>query len=94
MLFRSDRVSRLAGESILQEIRRISSEGESAGKLVRLNHVFSLLNRLQLRPSMHKSQNLYFELAMRKKSATDTNPEWLREFVFLGINLGVRIEFD
>jgi len=90
----ADRVSRLAGDSILEEIRRIGMEGESTGKLVRLNHVFSLLNRLQLRPSLHKSQNLYFELATRKKAETDTDPEWVREFVFLGINLGVRIEFD
>ncbi|MFM9074292.1 MAG: DUF3536 domain-containing protein [Bacteroidota bacterium] len=90
----ADRVSRLAGESIHQEIRRIETEGESTGKLVRLNHVFSLMNRLQLRPNLHKSQNLYFELATKKKDETGTSPEWVREFVFLGINLGVRIEFD
>ena len=89
-----DRIARLAGESIFKEIRRIEGEGENTGRIVRLNKIFALLKKLQIQPKLHKSQNLYFEFAMRKKDEQGNNPDWIREFVILGINLGVRIEFD
>ena len=88
-----DRLARLSGESILHEVQLTGQEGENISRLKRLNKVFSLINRLQIRPMVHKSQNLYFEQAMRRRDEEGTNPDWLREFVFLGINLGVRIEF-
>lgn len=88
-----DRIGRLAGQSILKEVSSIQMEGENMSRLKRLNRAFSLINKLQIRPLLHKSQNLYFELATHKKDEEGTDPEWLREFVFLGINLGVRIEF-
>lgn len=88
-----DRLGRLSGESILKEVVAIGQEGENTARLLRLNKVFSLINRLQIRPMLHKSQNTYFEQAMRMKDEEGTNPDWLREFVFLGINLGVRIDF-
>jgi hypothetical protein len=88
-----DRLARLSGESIYKEVSAISQEGENAARLKRINQVFALISRLQIRPTLHKSQNRYFELAMQKSDDQGTDPLWLREFVFLGINLGVRIEF-
>jgi hypothetical protein len=61
--------------------------------LLRLNKTFGFLNKLQIRPNLHKSQNLFFSFAMKKKNEKENKPDWIREFVFLGLNLGVRIEF-
>jgi alpha-amylase/alpha-mannosidase (GH57 family) len=88
-----DRLARLSGESIYKEVTAIGQEGENTSRLKRINQVFALISRLQIRPMLHKSQNKYFEMAMQRKDDQGTNPVWLREFVFLGINLGVRIEF-
>lgn len=90
----TDKLARLAGDSIFRELRRAESEGENTSRLLRLNRMFGLLQRLQIRPMLHKSQNLYFEFANRKKTEQDNDPDWIREFVMLGINLGVRIDFD
>ena len=90
----ADRVARLAGESIYRELRRVEGEGENTSRLLRLNKVFGFLNKLQIRPNLHKSQNLFFGFAMKKKHEKENKPDWIREFVFLGLNLGVRIEFD
>src|SRR5260221_216502 len=52
------KIARLAGESILREIRRISSERENARRIQRLNRLFPLLNKISIEPKLHNSQNL------------------------------------
>lgn len=88
----SGRVERLAGESIFKELRRIHAEGENARRLERLNRLFPLLKNFRISPNLYKTQNLYFEIAVKHKLHKGHSPDWLNEFNLLGDNLGVRID--
>lgn len=87
------KVSRLAGESIFKELKRISSEPGNVKRLQRLNRMFPLLQLFKLEPNFHKSQNFYFELSRESKQDTqDADMEWAEQFKLLGKNLGVKLE--
>ncbi len=90
------KISRLAGESIFKELKRISSEHENVKRLSRLNRVFPLLEKFHLEPNLHKSQNLYFEISTehnkKAKEETEMDKEWIDQFNLLGDNLGVKVE--
>ncbi|MBS1490629.1 MAG: DUF3536 domain-containing protein [Bacteroidetes bacterium] len=85
----AEKLSRLAGESIWKELRRINSEHENVKRLQRLNRMFPFLDRFALDPNLHKSQNLYFQ--MSKEARHQPTPEWSDQFILLGKNLGVKV---
>ncbi len=89
-----DKLSRMAGESIYKELKRISSERENVKRIQRLNRMFPILDKFNLDPNLHKSQNLYFEISMenKKKSVEEKESEWVDYFNLLGANLGVKVE--
>jgi hypothetical protein len=89
------KLSRLAGESIYRELKRISSELENIKRLQRLNRMFPILDKFNLDPNLHKSQNLYFEIAMENKKHhfEEADNEWKDSFNLLGANLGVKVDF-
>jgi hypothetical protein len=84
----------MAGESIYKELRRISNERENVRRIQRLNRMFPILKKFNLDPNLHKSQNLYFEIAMENKNKLlpEKENEWLDYFNLLGANLGVKVE--
>ena len=88
----SGKVSRLAGESIFKELKRISSEGDNHKRIERLNRVFPLLVKFNLQPNLYKSQNLYFEISIKNKVHNEHSVEWMKHFSLLGDNLGVKVE--
>lgn len=85
------KVERLAGESILKELKRIASEPESLKRIDRLNRLFPLLVKFNLRPNLYRSQNLYFEISKDNYDNDTRSPEWLRQFTLLGENMGVKV---
>lgn len=85
------KVEHLAGESIFKELKRISAEGESLKRIERINRLFPLLIRFNLRPNLYKSQNLYFEISRASPDNGGRSPEWMKQFVLLGDNLGVKV---
>lgn len=85
------KVEHMAGESIFKELKRLSSEGESLKRIERLNRLFPLLIKFNLRPNLYKSQNLYFEISRRNKETEGRSPEWEKQFTVLGENLGVKV---
>ncbi|HLZ15944.1 MAG TPA: DUF3536 domain-containing protein, partial [Cyclobacteriaceae bacterium] len=85
------KLSRLAGESIWRELKRISDDRENVKRVLRLNRMFPLLERFGLDPNLHKSQNLYFQIAKEEKAKGSALPDWLDQFKTLGNNLGVKI---
>lgn len=87
-----DKVSRLAGESIFKELKRISAERSNTRRIERLNRVFPLLRQFKLEPILYQSQNLYFEISREEDVETLSNkPEWVKQFKLLGENLGVKV---
>jgi alpha-amylase/alpha-mannosidase (GH57 family) len=85
------KVERLAGESIFKELKRISAEGESLKRIERLNRLFPLLVRFNLRPNLYRSQNLYFEISRDNADNDLRSPEWMNQFILLGQNMGVKV---
>jgi len=89
-----EKLSIMAGESIYRELNRISHERENVRRIQRLNRMFPILKKFNLEPNLHKSQNLYFEIAIenKQKSPSERDPEWVDYFILLGANLGVKVE--
>jgi alpha-amylase/alpha-mannosidase (GH57 family) len=89
-----DNVSRLAGDAIFREIRRISTDRTNTRRITRLNRLFPLLDKFKLTPNIHKSQNAYFEISLENKSAVreEDEKEWIDQFSLLGDNLSVKVE--
>src|SRR5688572_8134049 len=88
----NSKVSRLAGESIFKELKRISAERSNTKRIERLNRVFPLLKQFKLEPILYQSQNLYFEISREEEVETLSNkPEWIKQFKLLGENLGVKV---
>lgn len=85
------KVERLAGESIFKELKRIAAERESLKRIERLNRLFPLLIKFNLRPNLYRSQNLYFEISKDNTDNDLRSPEWLRQFTLLGENMGVKV---
>ncbi|HEX8041052.1 MAG TPA: DUF3536 domain-containing protein [Chryseosolibacter sp.] len=85
------KVEHLAGESIFKELKRLSAEGESLKRIERLNRLFPLLIKFNLRPNLYKSQNLYFEISRQFLEKDSRSPEWSRQFALLGDNMGVKV---
>jgi hypothetical protein len=86
------KASRLAGESIFKELKRISTEGDNHKRVERLNRLFPLLSKFNLQPHLYKSQNLYFEISIKNKAHNEHSAEWMKHFSLLGDNLGVKVE--
>ena len=85
------KVERLAGESIFKELKRIAAERESLKRIERLNRLFPLLIKFNMRPNLYRSQNLYFEISKDNTDNDSRSPEWLRQFTLLGENMGVKV---
>ncbi len=85
------KLSRLAGESIYKELQRISNERDNAKRVQRLNRMFPLLDKFNLSPNLHKSQNLYFEISKEEQLKTTGVPEWTDQLKSLGENLGIKV---
>ena len=85
------KVERLAGESIFKEIKRIAAERESLKRIDRLNRLFPLMVKFNLRPNLYRSQNLYFEISKDNADNDSRSPEWLNQFTLLGENMGVKV---
>jgi alpha-amylase/alpha-mannosidase (GH57 family) len=86
------KVERFAGDSIFKELKRIGAEGETLKRIERLNRLFPLMIRFNLRPNLYKSQNLFFEIASQISDSNGRSPEWLKQFSLLGDNLGVKVD--
>jgi alpha-amylase/alpha-mannosidase (GH57 family) len=88
-----EKLERLAADSIYKELRRISNERENVRRLQRLNRLFPVLHKFNLDPNLHKTQNLYFEIAIetKKERAIEAESEWCHQFSLLGDNLGVKV---
>jgi hypothetical protein len=87
-----DKLSRLAGDSIFRELKRISLEVDNVKRLQRLNRMFPLLQKFKLEPNLHKSQNFYFEFSVERSKQSAQDSEWEEQFKLLGENLGVKLE--
>jgi alpha-amylase/alpha-mannosidase (GH57 family) len=86
------KVERFAGESIFKELKRIAEEGDSYKRVERLNRLFPLMIRFNLKPNLYRSQNLYFEISEEISDNDNRSPEWRKQFIILGDNLGVKVE--
>jgi alpha-amylase/alpha-mannosidase (GH57 family) len=86
-----DKVERLAGESIFKEIKRISTEDDNPKRIERLNRLFPLLRRFNIRPNLAQSQNIYFEISQQNRKRGEQGAEWIKQFNGLGENLGVKV---
>jgi alpha-amylase/alpha-mannosidase (GH57 family) len=86
------KVEKFAGESIFKELKRISAEGDSPKRMERLNRLFPLMVKFNLKPNLYKSQNLYFEISKTIKEQNGRSTDWLKQFNHLGENLGVKVE--
>lgn len=90
----SDKLARLAGESIFRELKRISSQRQNAKRIQRLNRVFPLLVKFNIEPNLHYSQNLYFEISQEtlENGTQSLDKDWVEHFRLLGENLGLKVE--
>lgn len=86
------KLSRLAGESIFRELRRIRGERGNVKRLERLNRLFPLLRKFRLDPILYQSQNLYFEISKENQMDPGNKPDWQKQFRLLGENLGVKVQ--
>jgi alpha-amylase/alpha-mannosidase (GH57 family) len=64
----SEKVARIAGQSIFREIKRIRNEHENSKRIQRLNRLFPLLKKFEIETNLNNSQNLYFEISMENKA--------------------------
>ncbi len=85
------KVEHLAGESIFKELKRLAAERESLKRIERLNRLFPLMVRFNLRPNLYRSQNLYFEIWRDSADNDSRSPEWMHQFTLLGENMGVKV---
>ena len=88
----TDKIERLAGESIYKELKRVSTEDENVKRIERLNRLFPLLKRFNIRPNLSKSQNLYFEISLETNTQQVHAEEWMTQFNLLGDNLSVKVK--
>ena len=86
-------VERSAGDSIYQELKRISAERDNVKRVQRLNRLFPILEKFELEPNLYRCQNLYFEISTetREQKTDEANNDWMEQFSILGDNLGVKV---
>jgi hypothetical protein len=89
----ASKVSRLAGQSVFKELERIRSERENLKRIQRLNRLFPLLLKFDIKLQLHQTQNLYFQMSLenKKMGQAEIVPEWLDQFKKLGEHLSIRV---
>ena len=89
----ASKVSRLAGQSVFKELQRIRSERENLKRIQRLNRLFPLLLKFDIKLQLHQTQNLYFQMSLenKKMGQQEIIPEWLDQFKKLGEHLSIRV---
>jgi hypothetical protein len=87
-----DKVARLAGDRIYAELKAVSTEQENQKRIERLNRVFPLLLKFDLKPNLYKSQNLYFLISRQMMQQDGHSEAWIKEFNLLGENLRVKVD--
>jgi hypothetical protein len=85
-------VARLAGDRIYAELKAVSTEQENQKRIERLNRVFPLLLKFDLKPNLYKSQNLYFLISRQIMQQDGHSEAWIKEFNLLGENLRVKVD--
>ncbi len=90
----TEKLSILAGETILRELHKLRSEMENLRRVTRVNKLFPIFNKFNLQPNLQHSQNLYFDVSAEIKSKQEIilNTEWADQFNLLGNNLGVKVD--
>jgi alpha-amylase/alpha-mannosidase (GH57 family) len=86
------KIEQLAGSSIFKELNRIGGERHNFKRVERLNRLFPLLKKFEIKPNLNKSQNLYFEISTEIIKQNGYADEWLKQFNQLGDSLGVKVE--
>jgi alpha-amylase/alpha-mannosidase (GH57 family) len=86
------KVEQLAGNSIFKELNRIGGERHNFKRVERLNRLFPLLKKFQIKPDLNKSQNLYFEISKEIMKQNGYAEDWFKQFNLLGDSLGVKVE--
>ncbi len=88
-----DSLNHKAGAAILKTLEKINDSEVNLKELQKLNAVFEVLQALELRPNIWKSQNLYFAMMKGFKQGTwvFANQEWQEEIQKLGNFLQVRV---
>jgi alpha-amylase/alpha-mannosidase (GH57 family) len=90
-----DKIAQLAEVHIYSILNYIQKEKENVGRIERLNNLFPFLLRFKIKPNLYQSQNLYFRIARQNGveiAPYKSDPEWIRQFETLGLNLGVKVE--
>lgn len=88
-----DNVARLAGDRIFKELNAIAGEQvENQKRLDRLNRVFPLLLKFDLKLNLYKSQNLYFLMSRQLMQQNGHSEAWMKQFNLLGENLRVKVQ--
>ena len=75
----------------MQSSRRQGLELVRIKRIERLNRLFPLMVRFNLRPNLYRSQNLFFEISRDNIDNASRSPEWLQQFTLLGENMGVKV---
>jgi hypothetical protein len=85
-----------AVERIFQEVKKIQRVGIPLNRLQSLIEVLTILNDLNVKADVWKSQNVYFSLLKRyeNRERQYPTPEWRRAFLKLGDLLKVKTEVD
>jgi alpha-amylase/alpha-mannosidase (GH57 family) len=85
-----------AVERIFQEVKKIQRVGIPLTRLQSLIEVLTILNDLNVKADIWKSQNVYFSLLKRyeNKERQYPNADWRRAFLKLGDLLKVKTEVD
>lgn len=88
-----DKVARLAGDRIFKELKAIAEEEfENQKRIERLNRVFPLLLKFDLKLNLYKSQNHYFFMSRQHTHQNGHSEAWIKQFNQLGENLRVKVE--
>lgn len=88
-----DSVARLAGDRVFKELKNIAEEEtENQKRIERLNRVFPLLQKFDLKLNLYKSQNLYFLISRQHLQQDGHSEAWIKQFNLLGDNLRVKVE--
>ncbi len=96
-------LSKHASRAIYQYLLKIGDEIDILEYYTTLNGFFDLLKKVDVKPDLHKSQNLYFELSKNIERLGETvdaekipdfvkDEEWMSSFKKLGQHLGIKIK--
>ncbi len=79
-----------ASSTVYKALERIASDKGNVKRINRLNSFLDILEYFELKPSLYKSQNLYFEISINQKDCGLDNAEWYKAFEKLGVSLKVK----